>query len=80
MTKTTTGAATVGKGWILLFSTSAHPSRAARLHDVACPMVHTASRRGTFRRVERIAGDLLAETVDELNERGFPVVACKCCR
>jgi len=60
---------------VLLFHTAAHPTRAARLHAVDCPMVNTAKRRGG---VVRAHLDPDQESIDDLNERGFPVRECKC--
>jgi len=68
---------------VLLFNTSADPALAARLHASTCNMVNTASKRGMFRRVRLITDENLApyssvqETVDDLNERGYPVKKCK---
>lgn len=63
-------------GLVLLFATAADPSRAARLHAVGCPMVRTGGK-GKSTRV--ITTDL-AYNVEDLNERGYPVKRCKCCK
>ena len=63
-------------GLVLLFNNCAAPHLAARLHARSCPMLRTAKRRGSVVRVE---GADVAEQVEDLNERGFPVKRCKCC-
>lgn len=59
-------------GKTLLFNTCADPSRAARLHLSTCSMVSTAKV------VAEISADELQADIADLNERGFPVKACKC--
>jgi hypothetical protein len=68
-------------GLVLLYSTVAHHTRAARLHAQGCPMVNTARGRGkrTTRLIEGTV-EYLAMVVDDLNEREFPVKRCRCCR
>jgi hypothetical protein len=64
-------------GLVILFNNCADPSRAARLHAPSCAMVNTAKgRRGKV----SIVTDDIAENVEDLNERGFPVKRCKCCK
>jgi hypothetical protein len=62
---------------VLLFSTVAHPSRAARVHAPECNMVNTAGRK-----VSKTEGTVaeLQWMIDDLNEREFPVKFCKCIR
>jgi hypothetical protein len=67
-------------GLVLLYSTVADASRAARLHAPTCAMVNTA--RGSGKRTTKlIEGDeaYVADVVLDLNEREFPVKRCKCC-
>ena len=66
-------------GLVLLFSTTAAPERAARLHAADCNMVNTA---GSKVKAMSFANDLdpeLVEALSDLEERGFPVKRCKCC-
>ena len=65
---------------VLLFSTVADPSRAARVHVETCAMVNTAARgRKVVRAAEGTLADIQAD-IDDLNERVFPVKFCKCCK
>lgn len=61
-------------GLVLLFNTVAHPDRAARLHMVSCSMTNTAKGRGRTTK----SFDPVQDEIDDLNERGFPVKACRC--
>lgn len=58
---------------VLLYNTCADPERAARVHASTCEMLKTAGRK-----VVRVEGPDLQETIDDLNERGYPVKRCKC--
>lgn len=61
---------------VLLFSTVAPAAQAARLHAPTCPMTNTGKgRRGFVRSMP--ATD---EAIADLNERGFIVKRCKCCK
>jgi len=59
---------------VLLFSTRAHPSRAARLHSKECAMVNMGARNQSMKACTPTQDD-----IDDLNERDFPVKRCKCC-
>lgn len=63
-------------GLVLLFNTCADPSRAARLHAANCPMLNTAKRG----RKAHATSDDLPGQVSDLEERGYPVKRCKCCK
>ncbi len=65
-------------GLVLLFKTSGPVGNAARVHAATCPMVNTASRG--IVKLSPSSGDELQAEVDDLNERGFPVAFCKCCK
>jgi hypothetical protein len=64
---------------VLLFNKCCDPSRAARVHAPECAMVNTAKNG---RRVSKEEGTLaeLQASIDDLNEREFPVKFCKCCK
>ncbi|MEJ7812895.1 MAG: hypothetical protein WKG32_20945 [Gemmatimonadaceae bacterium] len=64
-------------GLVLLFKTTGPIGNMARLHAASCPMVNTAKRGG---KVKKIEGAGVADAVEDLNDRGFPVVRCKCCK
>lgn len=66
---------TPGVQHVLLFSTRAHPDRAARVHAVSCPLVAAAKRSRATKVLD--ADD---ETIADLNDREFPVKFCKCTR
>lgn len=61
-------------GAVLLFNTRGTAKTAAKLHAGTCPMVRTASRRVTLVKED------VALNVEDLTERGYVVVACKCCK
>jgi hypothetical protein len=61
---------------VLLFSTVADGSRAARIHSSSCQLV-AAARRSRNGKTRVIDADLDAVVAD-LNERGYPVKRCKC--
>jgi hypothetical protein len=65
---------------VLLFNTVARAELAARIHSSGCTMVlNTASRKG--RRTPVIAMRNFDEAdVADLNERGYPVKRCGCCK
>lgn len=67
-------------GLVLLFSTSAAPERAARLHAAGCNMVNTAGRKVIPQHFTGNDDPELAETIADLEEREFPVKRCKCCK
>jgi hypothetical protein len=60
---------------VLLFHKAADAKNAARVHHDACPMINTAKPKG---RGVVVACEATKEAIDDLNERGFPVKACKC--
>lgn len=62
---------------VLLFSTTAKPALAARLHDDSCHLVRAAELSKGRVKVRR---EDLASEVADLNERGFRVKKCKCLR
>lgn len=59
---------------VLLFKTTGPAHLAARLHSPDCPMLRTAKRGGS---VKRLDNPDQAE-IDDLEERGFSVKLCKC--
>lgn len=61
---------------VLLFNTAAKAELAARIHEDTCPMVNTAKRPAVSGVVRRT--DVTQEVIDDLNEREWPVKACKC--
>jgi hypothetical protein len=64
------------EGLVLLFHLATDPARAARLHARACPMVNTSkTNRGVVRRLD---ADLTV--IADLEDMGFPVKRCRCCR
>jgi hypothetical protein len=56
----------------LTFNTKGTAKTAAKLHALSCPMLNAASRR-----VSVMLTDIASE-VEDLTERGYTVVACKC--
>jgi|HubBroStandDraft_3_1064219.scaffolds.fasta_scaffold125503_2 hypothetical protein len=62
-------------GAVLTFNTCSAPHLAARLHAPDCPMVNMAKNsRGRVTMIPSVD----EEEIADLNERGFPVKACKC--
>jgi hypothetical protein len=62
-------------GIVLLFKTVGPAGRAARLHKRDCPMVNTGKGR---RSSTKLCDPIEQAEIDDLNERGFKVIACKC--
>jgi len=69
---------------VLLFSTTKPANVAARIHAADCAMVNTSGRKVIPQRFENgvdpETGDTLVEVEADLEERGYPVKRCKCCR
>jgi hypothetical protein len=59
---------------VLLFNCCADATKAARVHDEACPLVAAARKsRGKVKVTAVEQG-----TIDDLNASGWPVKFCKC--
>jgi hypothetical protein len=65
---------------VLLFNKCSAPHLAARVHAPECNMVNAARR--SARKVSMAMGTLaeLQPQIDDLNDRDFPVLFCKCCK
>ncbi len=62
-------------GTVLLFKSFGPVANMATLHAEACNMTNTAGRK-----VKIIRGEGVADAVEDLLERDFPVKRCKCCK
>jgi hypothetical protein len=65
-----------GEKLVLLFNTVSKPELAARVHRSSCPLVTNAARR----RGKVIRDEASEEVIADLEDRGYPVKFCKCCK
>jgi hypothetical protein len=63
---------------VLLWHTATSNERAARLHVPSCQVCKTVKPGGKVKMHKFVDEADMRDTIDDLNERGFPVKACKC--
>ena len=64
-------------GLALLFKNFGPIEHMATLHTETCTMLNIGKRRG---KANVVRGERVADAVEDLTEREYPVKRCKCCK